>query len=129
MQDLLLLGIDILTALKYLHEVGVVHRDIRLANCVQLSKKFFMLIDLEGAAEADRKPPEGFRFTDWTPATLEDGKYTRKSDVKAVGSMLLKSSGGLEMTAEVNTFLSNLQSGCYSAVEALNSAVLQNCKR
>jgi len=46
-------------ALSFLHNNGVVHRNIRLKNIVQVSKEQFVLIDLETAADLSNELTPG----------------------------------------------------------------------
>lgn len=99
---------DIAMALKSLHQQGIVHRDVRSANTVMLTRGQFMLIDVEGATYASDflddkysdKNSEVSRFTSWTDQTWEMvmtggwenmraiRQYTELSDMEQFGVML-----------------------------------------
>jgi serine/threonine protein kinase len=64
-------------ALCILHQAGLVHRDIRKDNLVQIGDTDYMLIDLETVADSDAAAlPEYFAvFRDWDNRTLEGHRY------------------------------------------------------
>jgi serine/threonine protein kinase len=53
---------NVCEALSVLHEAGLVHRDVRLPNVVQVSQEQFVLIDLETVAASPFQLPEGFQY-------------------------------------------------------------------
>ncbi|KAG0592450.1 hypothetical protein KC19_1G252500 [Ceratodon purpureus] len=88
-QDTRMLAQNVCEALSVLHEAGLVHRDIRLQNILQVSKEQFMLIDLETVAASPFRVPPGFKwFKEWSDATLEGAVYTPLSDMYQLGILL-----------------------------------------
>jgi hypothetical protein len=76
-------------ALYVLHMNGLVHRDIRLPNILQIAKDQFMLINLEAAATCSNRVPPGFlRLQGWSGDVLEGGYYTMMSDMYHFGQLL-----------------------------------------
>jgi serine/threonine protein kinase len=73
---------NVCEALSVLHEGGLVHRDVRLPNVVQVSQEQFMLIDLETVAASPFRLPEGFQyFRGWSIEMLEGSFYTPMLDI------------------------------------------------
>jgi serine/threonine protein kinase len=82
---------NVCEALFVLHETGLVHRDVRLPNVVQVSHEQFMLIDLETVAASPFRLPEGFQyFRGWNIEMLEGSFYTPMSDMYQLGRLLEK---------------------------------------
>jgi serine/threonine protein kinase len=82
---------NVCEALSVLHEAGLVHRDVRLPNVVQVSQEQFMLIDLETVADFPFRLPEGFQyFKEWSIEMLEGNLYTPMSDMYQLGKLLEK---------------------------------------
>lgn len=75
--------IDILKGLRWLHDIGFVHRDVRWSNVVRKPDGQFMLTDLELAGK------EGyvdFR-SGWWPE-LHDGQYLKEMDLMMLGNTI-----------------------------------------
>ncbi len=71
-QSIRMMAKNVCESLSVLHEAGLVHRDVRLPNVVQVSHKQFMLIDLESIAASPFQMPEGFQyFRRWSIDMLE----------------------------------------------------------
>jgi serine/threonine protein kinase len=80
---------NVCEALSALHDAGLVHRDVRLPNVVQVSQEQFMLIDLETVAASPFRLPEGFQyFRGWSIEMLEDSFYTPMLDMYQLGILL-----------------------------------------
>lgn len=63
MQDLHALATACCSAAQVLQTVGLVHRDLRLPNVVQVGHQHYMVIDLESVAGAVAEPlPAYFHF-------------------------------------------------------------------
>ncbi len=110
-------------ALLMLHRNSLVHRDPRWDNIVQLGQLHrVMLIDLEKLAEADAALPEEFEgFTDWDELTLDEGKYTTRSDMRQFGKAL-QSVLPMGDSQEAHSFVAHL------LVKELSAeAALQHC--
>ena len=83
-------------AAQVLHAAGVVHRDFRMANIVQLGPLAYMVIDLETVgrqrAEGQRKPEplkEGFSLNGWDSRTLtKSRRYNGYSDMYQIGLLI-----------------------------------------
>jgi len=74
---------DILKGLKWLHDKGFVHRDVRWPNVIRKQDGQFMLIDLELAG---KEGSVDFR-SDWWPQ-LHDGQYLKQMDLAMLGNMI-----------------------------------------
>jgi serine/threonine protein kinase len=76
-QEIRKCAVNTCEALCVLHQAGLVHRDIRKDNLVQIGDTDYMLIDLETVADADAAAlPENFAvFRDWDNRTLEGHRY------------------------------------------------------
>jgi len=73
----------ILKGLKWLHDKGFVHRDVRWSNVIRKQDGQFMLIDLELAG---KEGSVDFR-SDWWPQ-LHDGQYSKQTDLAMLGNMI-----------------------------------------
>ncbi len=90
-QSIRMMAKNVCEALFVLHETGLVHRDVRLPNVVQVSHEQFMLIDLETVAASPFRLPEGFQyFRGWNIEMLEGSFYTPMSDMYQLGRLLEK---------------------------------------
>ena len=89
---------DAACGLQHLHEMGLVHRDVREPNIVMLPPPWshHMLIDLESVAEAGSLWPSDVQlFHGWTLSTLEQGRYTSSSDTYQLGLLLARLLSGI----------------------------------
>eukprot|EP00198_Chlamydomonas_reinhardtii_P010004 XP_001699341.1 predicted protein [Chlamydomonas reinhardtii] len=81
----------VLGGLAALHSEGFVHRDVRWANVIFLpAEKRWLLIDLDHAGRSGcdcSGEPYPLRF--WSKRTLDDGKYTFRSDLRMAAEQLL----------------------------------------
>jgi hypothetical protein len=109
-----------------LHEAGMVHRDFRFDNIVQLSPDSYMIIDLESVGDASAgRLPKGFALYGWDAGTLDDGWndgcYTKLSDMyqigKLVGSQISTLTGGVSSNA--SSFVEQLRSKKLNADESV----------
>ena len=84
-----LLILHVLLALLYMHNHRMVHRDVRVANIIR-HKEQFILIDLEEMKELDKMPGCDEQLRAWgeNNEALQDGKFTKVSDLYSVGLML-----------------------------------------
>jgi serine/threonine protein kinase len=89
-QSIRMMAKNVCEALSVLH-AGLVHRDVRLPNVVQVSQEQFMLIDLERVAASPFRLPQGFQyFREWSIEMLEGNSYTPMSDMYQLGRLLEK---------------------------------------
>lgn len=125
-QDVRTMARCICEALRVLHTNGLVHRDLRLPNIVQISKDHFVLINLETAAECPNKVPQGFLgLLGWDPDTLEGGVYMTMSDMHQLGQ-LLSSTRELVNSTNAKAFIHRLLSKNLSAELALKDPWLSD---
>lgn len=81
-EDAKVAGKTVLTALRYLHENGWVHRDIRPQN-VMFADQNWYLVDLEWANLVDSPIGEYHPHKEWTPPEItgENCSWTIASDM------------------------------------------------
>jgi hypothetical protein len=123
-QDLRNVARCVCEALRVLHTNGLVHRDIRLENIVQTSQHQFVLIDLEAAAVCPNEVG-GFSLRNWSSDTLDDGVYTKMSDMYQLGRLLVSMRECLN-TTDAESFIQQLLSKNLSAEVALNDIWLSD---
>ena len=81
-------------AVQYLHDAGVVHRDIRWPNIVRLDDRHWMVVDLEDAAKAPSELPATYNLSGWDEDTCDPGQapgtkvYSTLSDMHQIGKLL-----------------------------------------
>ncbi|KAH9577158.1 hypothetical protein CY35_01G199400 [Sphagnum magellanicum] len=119
---------NVCEALSVLHEAGLVHRDVRLPNVVQVSQEQFMLIDLETVAAYPFRLPEGFQyFREWSIEMLEGNSYTPMSDMYQLGRLLEKDVHWMtEISESALQFIRKLRSKECTAVMALSDPWLSD---
>jgi hypothetical protein len=119
---------NVCEALSVLHEAGLVHRDVRLPNVVQVSQEQFMLIDLETVAAYPFRLPEGFQyFREWSIEMLEGNSYTPMSDMYQLGRLLKKDVHWMtEISESALQFIRKLRSKECTAVMALSDPWLSD---
>ena len=106
-------------ALCIFHNASLVHRDIRLANIVRLSKTEFVLINLKSVADSPFILLEGFRhFSGWNLKMFEGNQYTPFSDMYSLGE-LLNAELSYERTSLAENFVRKLTNKQLSASDAL----------
>ncbi|KAK9841239.1 hypothetical protein WJX74_002390 [Apatococcus lobatus] len=119
-QDWHALAVSCCQAAQTLHAKGLVHRDLRLDNVIQLGPLLYTVIDLESAARSSNsKLPQHFSsvLKSCSPAALDDGKYTPASDMHSIGCLL---ESALDMpSAAPQAFIGDLQQERLDAGEAL----------
>ncbi|KAI1495740.1 kinase-like domain-containing protein [Biscogniauxia marginata] len=75
--------LDLIDALSCLHSLGIVHRDVRIDNCLFSNDgKRLVLCDLE-SRWGQRSPPENA-----TQGVLDDAGWSAKSDIYCVGECI-----------------------------------------
>lgn len=115
------LAVACCTAAKVLHSKGLVHRDMRLPNVVQLEALQYMVIDLESAARvSDDALPGGFerRLRTCSPAALDQQRrFTTLSDMHCIGMLLQMPQ--LTLSEAAKAFIDSLLLKQLSAEEAL----------
>ncbi len=119
---------NVCEALSVLHEAGLVHRDVRLPNVVQVSQEQFMLIDLETVAAYPFRLPEGFQyFREWSIEMLEGNSYTPMSDMYQLGRLLEKDVHWMtEISESALQFIRKLRSKECTAAMALSDPWLSD---
>ncbi|CAK9238755.1 unnamed protein product [Sphagnum troendelagicum] len=119
---------NVCEALSVLHEAGLVHRDVRLPNVVQVSQEQFMLIDLETVAAYPFRLPEGFPyFREWSIEMLEGNSYTPMSDMYQLGRLLKKDVRWMtEISESALQFIRKLRSKECTAAMALSDPWLSD---
>ena len=114
-------------AAEVLHTAGVVHRNFRMANIVQLKPEVYMVIDLETVGRKVANPlPASFALTGWNSRTLNKArKYTTASDMHQIGLMIEEQlQGVVEASEEAWDFCEHLMRKNVSAKGALKHAWL-----
>jgi hypothetical protein len=127
-QSIRMMAKNVCEALSVLHEAGLVHRDIRLPNVVQVSQEQFMLIDLETVAASPFRLPEGFQYLrGWSIEMLEGSFYTPMSDMYQLGRLLEKDVHWMtEISESALQFIRKLRSKKCTAAMALNDPWLSD---
>ncbi|KAG0568484.1 hypothetical protein KC19_6G022400 [Ceratodon purpureus] len=120
-QDTRMLVKNVCEALSVLHEAGLVHRDVRYPNIVQVSEEQFMLIDLETVAAFPFEVPRGFEyFSGWSEEMFEGGSYTPMSDMYQLGKLLEDNvPKGTVVSTPAQQFIRSLLRKEYTAATAL----------
>ena len=78
-------------AAQVLHAAGLVHRDFKMENIVQLQPGgSYMVIDLEAVGKAGADLPPGFGLRSWSHDTLTNNRYTTSADMHMIGSLTNK---------------------------------------
>ncbi|KAH8966001.1 hypothetical protein BDL97_03G000300 [Sphagnum fallax] len=119
---------NVCEALSVLHEAGLVHRDVRLPNVVQVSQEQFMLIDLETVAASPFRLPQGFEYLrEWSNEMLEGSCYTPMSDMYQLGRLLEKDVRWMtEISESALQFIRKLRSKECTAAMALSDPWLSD---
>ncbi|CAM6019566.1 unnamed protein product [Sphagnum balticum] len=119
---------NVCKALSVLHEAGLVHRDVRLPNIVQVSQEQFMLIDLETVAAYPFRLPQGFQYLrEWSIEMLEGNLYTPMSDMYQLGRLLEKDVHWMpEISGSALQFIRKLRSKECTAEMALSDPWLSD---
>ncbi|CAM6074883.1 unnamed protein product [Sphagnum tenellum] len=119
---------NVCEALSVLHKAGLVHRDVRLPNVVQVSQEQFMLIDLETVAASPFQLPQGFQyFREWSIEMLEGNLYTPMSDMYQLGRLLEKDVHWMpEISESALQFIRKLRSKECTALMALSDPWLSD---
>ncbi|KAH9558299.1 hypothetical protein CY35_06G001100 [Sphagnum magellanicum] len=127
-QSIRMMTKNVCEALSVLHEAGLVHRDVRLPNVVQVSLEQFMLIDLETVAASPFRLPEGFQyFRGWSIEMLEGSFYTPMSDMYQLGRLLKKDVHWMtEISESALQFIRKLTSKKCTAAMALSDPWLSD---
>jgi hypothetical protein len=127
-QSIRMMAKNVCEALSVLHEAGLVHRDVRLPNVVQVSQEQFMLIDLETVAAFPFRLAAGFQyFREWSIEMLEGNLYTPMSDMYQLGRLLEKDVHWMpEISESALQFIRKLRSKEYTAVMALSDPWLSD---
>lgn len=97
---------DILNGLVVFHKAGIVHRDIRWPNILQVANGEYVLIDLEHAGLTG-EIPQFEMLTGWSSDTLENGRYTCASDMYQIGKLF--DEGPTVLSEAGRKFQDNLQ--------------------
>lgn len=107
----------VLSALKFIHRNGFVHRDLRWPNIVRLSDASWMLIDLENVAYADQPWPEpGVLAKQFWPAN-DEPIWKKHHDLKMLAALLDNVEG--KTWTEFNTIQANLREDNATAEDVL----------
>jgi hypothetical protein len=127
-QSIRMMAKNVCKALSVLHGAGLVHRDVRLPNVVQVSQEQFMLIDLETVAASPFQLPQGFQyFRGWSIEMLEGSSYTPMSDMYQLGRLLEKDVHWMtEISESALQFIGKLISKKCTAPMALNDPWLSD---
>ena len=113
-------------AAQVLHAAGLVYRDFKMENTVQLQPGSYMVIDLEAVSKAGADLPAGFGLRSWSHDTLTDERYTTSSDMHMIGCLTdTMLQGGprplrsIEPSDEARDFVDQLEGKQLSAEDAL----------
>lgn len=113
------------SAAQVLHTVGLVHRDLRLPNVVQVGHQHYMVIDLESVADAAAGPlPDDFHLVlkTCTAEPLDSRhRFTALSDMFCIGVILheIVNSRATFWSPQAMEFIQNLLDKKMTAVAAL----------
>ncbi|KAK9836706.1 hypothetical protein WJX74_006469 [Apatococcus lobatus] len=91
-EDLHAIALASCEAARILHTKGLVHRDLRFANIIELARRQYVVIDLESVAEVSSAAlPGNFEqvLKTCTQSTLDPQRhYTEASDMYSIGILL-----------------------------------------
>lgn len=91
-QDLHAIALASCEAARILHAKGLVHRDLRFANIIELARRQCAVIDMESVAEVSSAAlPVDFEqvLKTCTPSALDAQRhYTEVSDIYSIGTLL-----------------------------------------
>lgn len=122
-QDLHAAALACCKAAAMLHAKGLVHRDMRLANIIELARRQYVVIDMESVAEASSAPlRDPFVLKTCTPSTLDAQRcYTEASDMYSIGILLegVCSHFAHQPSQGLQNFISHLKSKQLTAAAAV----------
>jgi serine/threonine protein kinase len=127
-QSIRMMAKNVCEALSVLHEAGLVHRDVRLPNVVQVSQEQFMLIDLETVAASPFRLLKGFQYLrGWNIEMLEGSFYTPMLDMYQLGRLLEKDVRWMtEISKSTLQFIKKLRSKKCTTLMALSDPWLSD---
>ena len=123
-QDLHAIALATCKAARILHAKGLVHRDLRFANIIELARRQYVVIDLESVAEVGGAAlPENFEQVLRTckPITLDaQRRYTEASDMYSIGRLLEGlCTNTIQPSEAVRKFINQLKSKKLTAAAAV----------
>ncbi len=127
LQDVQALAAACCNAARVLHAAGLVYRDFKMDNIVQLQPGSYMVVDLEAVRKAGAgRLPAGFRLRGWGRKTLTRGQYTTLSDMYEIGDLMGQLLRALwsAPSAQATDFVDQLKNKALSAEDALQHAWL-----
>lgn len=120
-QDVKAMALACCKTASTLHAEDLVYRDFRSDNVVRFSPDAFIVLDVETVGSASARLPKELCLNGWDDGTLDDGCYTKLSDMYQIGNLLESQILPLVagVSGEATSFVQQLKAKELSAEEAL----------
>ena len=119
---------DLVSGLALLHKGNFLHCDVRFPNILYnpVAGQYF-LIDFEHGRQAEEGGVihNGDLLKDWDGRTLENGRYTKRSEIYQLGKLLIKEFSFIEISDDGMDFIEMMERRRMTADELLQHPWIQ----